>query len=316
MRKRLMSLAKVAISLGLLAWLLSSIGLAATLDRLKAADPGWLALAVVMFALGVALRAYRWQGLLAALGAEVGLGRLCKLYLVGFFFSKLLPGGLGGDVIRGVEAAQDGAGGTKAAGTVIVDRLAGLLLLFALSLLALPFSVNLVGIELALWLGVIPLAGVVGGWLLFQERWARVAAGFWPRRWRFPWQEKLVGVHQAIVACRGRPLGRALLVSLGVSFSVIGLNYTAALAMGIQVSPGYFFLFVPLISLSLLVPISWGGLGLREAVTILLFSQAGVEQPQALAMSLTVYLVNLLFSLLGGGVYLWMGLSGLRSGED
>ncbi len=312
MRQRLFSLLKVGISLALLAWLLSEFGVEETLAPLASAEPLWLTAAVAFFALGVWLRAWRWQALLRALGARVGLGRLTQLYLVGFFFSKLLPGGLGGDVVRGAELAGENTTGAEAAGTVIVDRLTGLLVLFGLALLALPFSLDLVDPALALFLGGVALGGILAGWLLWQERLVAALAGLWPGRWRFRWLEELAGVYQAILACRGAPLRKALWASLGVNVTVIGLNYAAAVAVGVRVSLGYFFLFVPLIALSLLVPISWGGLGLREGVTALLFAFAGVSRPEAVAMSLMVYLVNTAFSLLGGAIYLETGLSGLR----
>ena len=88
--------------------------------------------------LSLVLRALRWRVLLIGAGATVNFGRLTQLYFIGNFFNAFLLSGMGGDVVRAVEASED-VSTDVAAGTVIVDRLTGLLTLFAIALLALPF---------------------------------------------------------------------------------------------------------------------------------------------------------------------------------
>lgn len=315
-RRRVTALLRIVISLALLTWLLRQSGLEATFARLCAAEPAWLALALVLFGSGILLRAWRWGLLLRALDVDRPYWTLVRLYLVGTFFSKLLPGGVGGDIIRGVEVADEGADNATAAGTVIVDRLSGLVVLFLFCLITLPFGLDLVDAKLALLLAAVSLAGVSGAWLVWRRSWVEGAVRLWPGRLRFPWMSKLADLYAVIVRCGGHPFAGALGISVGVNLTVIGLNYTAARAVGIDLAPGLFLLFVPLISSSLLIPISWGGLGLREAVTVLLFSQVGVQEPRAMAMSLTVYLVSTLYSVLGGGIYLTMALANLRKGEE
>jgi hypothetical protein len=84
-----------------------------------------------------------------------------------------------------------------------------------------------------------------------------------------------------------------------------------ALGLGIRVSLWYYLLFVPLISFSLTLPISISGLGVRETTFVLLFGQAGVEEPRALALSLTFYAVTIAVGLVGGALYAWDGIWGL-----
>ena len=80
--------------------------------------------------------------LVRSLHADVPFKRLVELYFVGGFFNVFLPSGFGGDVVRILELAQDVPAGL-AAGTVIIDRLTGLMMLFALALLACFFAVIL-----------------------------------------------------------------------------------------------------------------------------------------------------------------------------
>src|SRR5690606_34399647 len=89
--------------------------------------------------------ALRWRVLLAAYGAprRPSVLRLAHVYWVGFFYNNYLPGGLGGDVVRGIVTRQSfGERGTAASLTVVVVEralgLSGLLLLVSATYLARP----------------------------------------------------------------------------------------------------------------------------------------------------------------------------------
>ena len=62
----------------------------------------------------------------------------------------------------------------------------------------------------------------------------------------------------------------------------------------------YFFLFVPLISSTLILPLSINGVGWREWAYVILFGQVGVSESSALAMSLGFYGLNIFMALVGG----------------
>ena len=124
----------------------------------RAADLRLFALAIALVQVGVIVRAYRWLILLKAVGARVPFRRAVYLYFVGSFFNTFLPTGFGGDVVR-VIGIGEGATSEQAAGTAVVDRLTGFIVLFLLALVALPFSANLLTPRVALL--VVVLAGGV-----------------------------------------------------------------------------------------------------------------------------------------------------------
>jgi uncharacterized membrane protein YbhN (UPF0104 family) len=81
--------------------------------------------------------------------------------------------------------------------------------------------------------------------------------------------------------------------------------YTVARGVGINnVSFFYFLLFNPLIAFVLLIPISFNGLGPKEATAIFFFGLVGVPQEQAFSMSLLFHLIIVATSLPGG--LLWL----------
>jgi uncharacterized membrane protein YbhN (UPF0104 family) len=108
----------------------------------------------------------------------------------------------------------------------------------------------------------------------------------------------------AIPAYGLRPFLRALAISFLFNSLLIAVNVCLARSLGLHLRLAYFVIFVPLTSLSLLLP-SVGGLGVRELSYVALFGQAGVAPAAATALSLLSYAVTLASGLLGGLFYLW-----------
>ncbi len=301
-RRYLGNLLKIGVSVGLLAWVLPRIGLEAIWRETRSAHFGWLAAAFVLFVAGTALRAYRWQALLQGLGLQVAIGRLIKLYFVGTFFNTFLPSGFGGDVVRVIELAQDSRHAHEAAGTVLVDRLTGILVLLAMALLALPFSLKLISPGLAAGIAALAMGGLGGGWLLFQQRLLNRAIGFIPAGLPFGVKGQVEKLYAAICGPGPSALRQALGVSLAFNVLLILLNYFIALALDVRVSVGYFFLFVPIIAMSLMLP-AIGGLGVREYFYNALWPQAGVGPTAAVTMSLLIYAITAATGIIGGAIY-------------
>ena len=102
---------------------------------------------------------------------------------------------------------------------------------------------------------------------------------------------------------------RTLLLALGLSLIlqslVITIFYLISLALNLSVPLRYFFLFVPLISVISMLPISVAGLGLREGSAVYLFTKVGLDSAGALSLSLLWFAVTALCSGLGGVVFLF-----------
>src|SRR5207253_10754883 len=81
-----------------------------------------------------------------------------------------------------------------------------------------------------------------------------------------------------------RSIGMALIVSVIFNILLIITNIFLAKAFGLDLSIWYFFLFIPLISATLLLPVSINGVGPREMAYVVLFGQVGVSKSSALAM--------------------------------
>ncbi len=307
MKKRLLNLLKIVLSLGLLALVLLSVGVQDALDALQGLDWRYLVVAFVLFQAGLVIRAYRWRVLLRALGIAVSYGRLVVLYFVGFFFNTFLPSGFGGDVVKMFELSQHSRRGAESVSGVLADRIVGLLASCLLALGGLIFGFRLVPLPVTGVIAALTLAILGGGWILLQrELWERL-----PLIGKLTRQERVRQWSTAMLAYDGRSLLKALLVGLGFSIVLAGANFCVALALGVRISPLYFILFVPVIGTVTALPISLNGLGVRESIYVALFTQVGVQAPQAMAMSLIIYALRLCSGAIGGMLYAVSGARGL-----
>lgn len=309
MRSRLFSLLKILVSAGLLIYLLVfRVDLRELWDLLAQAAWGDLAAAAGLMIAGTALRAVRWQALLDALDIHVPLRRLAALYFIGAFFNIFMPSGLGGDAVKMVELGRGTGRAPEAVGTTLVDRAMGLWVLFIMALLALPFSHQLLPDGWLLPIAAISAAGVLGGWLVMGTPVIPWLGG----RVRLPGQAKLERFYASVSRLGYRALGKAALVSLVFNLLLVLFNLLIARGLGVRQPPGIFFLFTPIISLSLALPISVGGLGVREETYARLFGGLGVPAATAVGMGLANYLLtNLVVGLIGGLIYLAEGARGL-----
>jgi hypothetical protein len=251
--------------------------------------------------------------LLVAVGASVPFTRLVYLYFVGQFFSSFLPTGFAGDVVRVLEAGR-GASSAQAAGTVFVDRLAGFIGLFLLALVALPFSRGLLPAAWAWGIALLALAVLGGAAVLFEGRLLRKITGFLPGRLSLASGSWLAQTYDVITACGAKAILAALAIATLYNLTLIGSNVALARALDVQASALYFFLFTPIASIALLVPISISGLGVREQIYLTLFASpaVGLTGAQAIALSLGAYLLDFINAVIGGVLYLVAGALGLR----
>jgi uncharacterized protein (TIRG00374 family) len=76
--------------------------------------------------------------------------------------------------------------------------------------------------------------------------------------------------------------------------------YVLSMALSLQVGVVYFFVFVPLITVSTILPISLGGIGVQEGAFAYFFSLVGMPLAGALALSLLLRVLSIVASLPGG----------------
>ena len=303
MKKPALLAAKLAVSLALLAYLLSMTDLAALSGRVRGGDPLLLGAAAALYAAILGLSTWRWRVLLEAQGYAAPLSRLSASYLVATFFNNFLPSNIGGDIVRVRDSSQITGSTTTSVAVVAVDRILGFGALYFLAVVAFitggPALRGLAGARALI--GGLGVVFLMLAYIFFRPGTARAlmaASGLA----RIPWAREKFEVVQAAVHVYRAELAAVFLAfgaSVALQSVVIFYFYTVARALRIPLSLPACFLMVPLNILIQTVPISFNGWGVRESVFILYFKQVGLPKDSALA-----------FSLVGAGLIVLLSLSG------
>ena len=306
MKKRLPLLAKLLVMTGLLAVLYRHVDFAAFRAALAGLKWGWLPLVYVLLLLNTTLSARKWQLLLRADGVHVPLGSLLASYLIATFFNLFLPSSIGGDSYRVVDASRHG-GAAKSFASVFADRLTGFLALAIWGLLFSAVGWSRLPDKRILFLPVL-VFGLMAAMVfaLVQRTWL-VAV------WRFLRLDRLqkldAFLHRFLDSLAGYGADRALLakvfgISLLFQMLAIAIIFCISRALAWTVPFIYFCIFVPLITLGEALPISVFGIGVRDGLYVFFFAQAGAGREQALSMALVYVLITIVYSLLGGALFL------------
>src|SRR5437588_7428704 len=112
-------------------------------------------------------------------------------------------------------------------------------------------------------------------------------------------------VHLGMERFRKEPL--AVLAVLGVSFAyqltLVVAAWMLGHALGINIGITVLLAFMPAVAMAQVLPISIGGLGLREGALVLFLHPLGVSIEHAVAFGLLIYGINLAVSLLGAPAF-------------
>lgn len=292
---------RAVVSVGILAlllWLLPLHELTAAFRRLA---PGIWLLVLLGFIAGHALGIVKWRTCVnAGRGALAGRDAV-RCYSAGLFANLCLPSIVGGDVLRATLAARATGRPEAAALGGLTDRVIDVAALGTLVAL----GGLLAGAVLPGWgfqvLLVFTIVGLAGGIVLLPLALRRPLAR-WPRTLRRPIGRGLVALRR--VQRRPGPAVSAFVMALAIQGSFVLLNAWIGAGIGIDVPLAAWFLAWPLAKVAGLLPISLGGLGVRDATFGALLGSAGASVGMGVGASLIWQTVLIAGGLLGG--LLWM----------
>lgn len=299
-------LAKALVSLLLLAVLFWRVDRAAFLRSLQTLPAGVFLGCVALYFLGYLISTVRWRLLLQAEGIHLSLSRLTLVYFQGAFFNLFLPTLIGGDIVRGLSIYRLTGGHPASLASILVDRLTGFAALMGIALIALAAASEIrdpqvTGLVLAAAAAL--LLFVV---ILASARFKRGVTGLLrlARLGRF--EAKLDGLVDAVQRYRShrRSLVQALAYSVLLQALIIVTYALVGRGMGLNVPVGSFFLYVPLITLVAMLPVSVAGLGVREGGVVYFFGRLGVDPAAALSMSLVWFSLTVIVCGAGGLAFL------------
>jgi uncharacterized membrane protein YbhN (UPF0104 family) len=274
---------RLAAAGGTLAVLVWRLGTTPFLDGLRTVDGGALAAASGLAVLTTVCCAWRWRTVARGLGIELSLGTAVAAYYRSLFLNVTLPGGVVGDVHRGISHGRETSDVGRGLRAVAWERSAGQVVQAVLTvavLLALPSPVR-AGVPLAVSALLVAAVGVA----LAMRVWPTVA------------RELRAG----LLARRAWPA-----VALASALVVAGHTVTfliAARTAGVTAPLSHMLPLALLVLLAAALP-NVGGWGPREGVTAWAFAGAGLGASRGVATAVVYGVMVFVASLPGAAVLL------------
>lgn len=310
-RRRLLLGVRWALSGLLVALIFRRTDLHAVIATLANTDWRLLLCALALYPAATVFRVLRWRLLLRAQGTGAPFGRLLRAVLIGHLFDSALPSTIAGDSVRAYAAWNSGASKSGSVATVLADRFLGLAALLTFGLLALVWPRASPAPALAATICGLAAAAALAAWLL------AAAPASWVERCRRAGQRPgrfdafLRAAVETTFAFRGR--GRFLWQAFALSLLLQALQLAGldllAHAAGVRLPAAVFCALAVVALIVSSLPVTIGGLGLREGVWTVLLAGYGYGATQAVAFSWLQYAMMLLFALLGAAAYAAPGKS-------
>lgn len=306
-KRYLTPLIKIIVSTSLLYLLITRIGLDKILSQVHDVNFWYCAIATLALFLSNVLGSWQWHKLLAARGIHLSLGRTISYYFVGLFFNNFLIGYVGGDAIRIYDTSRVSGDSSGSVSAVFFDRFIGLLTMITMALISSIIWARTLGsgkiILTVIFIFIIWLAGLV---VLFNKKLAKFIAHYLLKLMSASVRRKGSEIYNGINAFRNEKalLLRIALLSFGIQFLRIMVHYFAALAVGIHAHILYFLIFIPVVALASSLPISIGGIGVREQSAVFLFSRIGILNAEIVLFQFLAYLIGIVATIPGGLIFM------------
>jgi uncharacterized protein (TIRG00374 family) len=312
----LRGIAQAVIGIGALALVVMRSDAHGLIEALRNTRVAYLPVAVAASFAVTWLMAYRWGAILAARGLHFKTRRLFTYYLIGIFFTSFVPGGgVSGDVARLIYVDREVRDKALVLSTLVYERLVGVFTLLLIGLAATlmtraggqtdPRSDSMIyASEAILALAFIAIATLMSGYV--SSRLARLIRATGRRIKIVRAAEAAARTLESISELRR---DRALLLRTSMLSVLIRIVwslgcYVVAWAMGLPIGLLTVFVFISLVDLVRLMPISVGGLGVREWAVIVLFATLGITREQALTFSILAFAPIYLNAVVGGLLYI------------
>lgn len=278
-------------------------GFATTIRRM---DRTLFALAVAAFALSTLVVGVRWWFLLKMQEIRISLWEAIRLTFLGQFFNAVVPGTVGGDLVKGYYVARHTPKRAGVLMSILVDRLLGLVELVMLAGVILTL-VLATGVEsfsklksAAVMVAIVTVLVVFLLAMLLSSRF-RSVLHLEKLYARLSISHHMEAAKDAAMLYRQRLGGlfKAIMITFGSQ--IIWMSAIALLGMSLKLQTPWhtYYMFVPVIYIIGAIPVTPGGMGIIEAGYIEFFKSPQVGASMILALAMLARFVPVFIALPG-----------------
>jgi uncharacterized protein (TIRG00374 family) len=280
----------------LLGLVLTQVDFSAAWSSLAHAEWEWFVAAIALMAAAIMVGGARWYLLLRAASIDVSRRTTIRAFSLAYFFNTVLPTSVGGDAVRAWIVGRPSGQVVLAATSVVIDKLTALACLFVFAWAALivdSSSVPSAVVRSFFWTTLL--------FVISMSVFAAAAAGSVRLARRLPQRLRSAAesAGRALHSWMRSPRLLLGVFGLGIAYQLMGVGVLVLLAkaIGFDLSLALAAVAAAIILVAMLVPISIGGFGVREAGFVILLGEAGISATDATLLSLLSAVVILVASL-------------------
>jgi uncharacterized membrane protein YbhN (UPF0104 family) len=261
--------------------------------------PWWVVVVLLVYmGISMVLGGLRWSILVLGKVSVSDVIAFTRATYAGSFYSLFFPSAVGGDLLKWTSLTKKypEMSKLKLAGTALIDRVIGfsafsvaaLLALIAGKILKYQFPNVLFWLFLGINLGLVVFYALV------------ISLDFEKLVSKFKFLNKLLEIVDLLKNSNKNRIIICFLLSLVSEPVWMLMTWFSSLTFRAHIKLLQVFIFMPVISLILVLPISWAGFGARENLFLIFFGQLGFHTEKLLLVSAFVGIMGILNSLLGG----------------
>jgi uncharacterized protein (TIRG00374 family) len=299
-------LLKLIVSLSIIIVILTQINWHDFMGSIRRANVALLLLAFLLLFVERVWAVFKWRELLRVHDFQVSLWGLFCIYSIGAFWGLFLPSSLSTDVVRGYYLSRKISDMAMSAASVVVDRMMGLFSLLFVCGVSILLADDLFDHSVTSSILPFSVVSITGAVLAFQEGipdFLEQKVSFFSRN---SMGRKMLKIHRAFHSFKQYPgaMVKAFLYSLVLQVIRVVTIYVTALAFSLEVELGKVFLVVPVSVIIIMLPLSVGGLGVREGSFVALFALVGVSVNDSFIIAGTNSIMVTFIVLFGGLIFL------------
>lgn len=308
-KKLILLLVRIIISVSLIVFLVKTQfkDIRSALEIIKSVNKPLLILSLSTHIFGIWITAVRWNTLLGTQKVKLGTPTLTLTVLIGFFFNNFLPTSIGGDVFRTYDAAKKANIPIEtSASIIIVERFSGIISVSTYAIIALFLGFTAIGNQSF----IIPVIifftiCIIIAFFILNPSMLRLNKLINRIKFLKKVKEKLANIYFTFLSFKKFKwvLVRVMIYSFLLQFAVILNYFLAAKSLGINLNLTAFIFIVPVVTIIAMVPISIGGIGIRENTLVFIITAMGVGSEQAAICALLIFLMLIFIGIIGGITY-------------
>ena len=267
-------------------------------------------LSISLFSICLLCIISRWKIILDGLGIKIGWKKISSIFLIGQFFNFFMIGATGGDIVKAIYIARETDKKTEVVSSVFIDRFIGLFALISLTATILlsnyQFYMQFNETQYVFWFIQSIFATFI--MIILCVICAKPLIDLIVNK--LPGKHKFIAIIDTIYEAT-----RFCFTNKSVALKTLALSYTnhiaaifmmlfAGKALGVTIPNQAYFLIAPLINAIGSIPVTPGGLGMREIAAVTFFGLLNVSVPSAFFLSFFTYFAGMIWSLPGAIFYI------------